>query len=129
MAIDQNIIEQVRIASDIISVIREYLPDLKRAGRNWKACCPFHNEKTPSFTVNSEKGIYKCFGCNASGDVFKFVMAMDNISWIEAVKKLAQKANIEIKETREDFVKRSEKTKLFEILESSAKFYHRCLLE
>ena len=127
--ISEDIIERVRLSSDIVSVVREYLPDLKRAGRNWKACCPFHNEKTPSFMVNSEKGIYKCFGCNAAGDVFKFVREMDNISWIEAVKKLAQKANIEIKETDEDIVKRSEKTKLLEILESSARFYHRHLLE
>ncbi|MDR2191816.1 MAG: DNA primase, partial [Endomicrobium sp.] len=128
--ISEDIIERVRLSTDIVSVIREYLPDLKRAGRNWKARCPFHNEKTPSFVVNSEKGIYKCFGCNASGDVFKFVKEMDNISWVEAVKKLAQKANIEIKETvGKDSVKRSEKTKLFEILESSARFYHRHLLE
>ena len=127
--ISEDIIERVRLSSDIVSVIREYLPDLKRAGRNWKACCPFHNEKTPSFIVNSEKGIYKCFGCNAAGDVFKFVMAIDNISWVEAVKKLAQKANIEIKETEKDIVNRTEKTKLFEILESSARFYHRHLLE
>ncbi len=129
MAIPEDIIERVRLSSDIISVVREYLPDLKRAGRNWKACCPFHNEKTPSFVVSPEKGIFRCFGCNAAGDAFKFVMLMDNLSWIESVKKLAQKAGIEIKETKADIVKVSEKTKLFEILESSAKFYHRCLLE
>ncbi|MCL2799133.1 MAG: DNA primase [Endomicrobia bacterium] len=129
MAIPDDIIERVRLSSDIISVIREYLPDLKRAGRNWKACCPFHNEKTPSFMVNPEKGIFKCFGCNAAGDVFKFVMLMDNLSWVESIKKLAKKSGIEIKETKEDVVKVSEKTKLFEILESSARFYHRHLLE
>jgi len=129
MAIPDDIIERVRLSSDIVSVVREYLPDLKRVGRNWKACCPFHNEKTPSFVVSPEKGIFRCFGCNAAGDVFKFVMLTDNISWIESVKKLAKKASIEIKETREDIVKVSEKTKLLEILESSAKFYHRHLLE
>ncbi|MDR1195101.1 MAG: DNA primase [Endomicrobium sp.] len=129
MAIPDDIIERVRLSSDIISVIREYLPDLKRAGRNWKACCPFHNEKTPSFVVSPEKGIFRCFGCNAAGDVFKFVMLMDNISWIESVRKLAKKAGIEIKETQADIVKVSEKAKLFEILESSAAFYHRCFLE
>ena len=129
MAISEDIIERVRLSGDIVSVVREYLPDLKRAGRNWKACCPFHNEKTPSFIVSSEKGIFRCFGCNAAGDVFKFVMLMDNISWIESVRKLAAKAGIEIKETKADIVKTSEKTKLFEILESSAKFYNRCFLE
>ncbi|MCL2145545.1 MAG: DNA primase [Endomicrobia bacterium] len=129
MAIPEDIIERVRLSSDIVSVVREYLPDLKRAGRNWKACCPFHNEKTPSFIVSSEKGIFRCFGCNAAGDVFKFVTLMDNISWIESVRKLAAKAGIEIQETKADIVKTSEKTKLFEILENSAKFYNRCFLE
>lgn len=129
MAIPEDIIERIRLSSDIISVIREYLPDLKRAGRNWKACCPFHHEKTPSFIVSPEKGIFRCFGCNVAGDVFKFVMLMDNVSWIESVRKLAEKAGIEIKETKQDIVKVSEKTKLFEILETSAKFYHRHLLE
>jgi len=129
MAIPDDIIERVRLSSDIVSVVREYLPDLKRAGRNWKACCPFHNEKTPSFMVSPEKSIFRCFGCGAAGDVFKFVMLTENLSWIESVKKLAKKAGIEIKETNEDVVKVSEKTKLFEILESSAKFYHRHLLE
>lgn len=129
MSIPDDIIERVRLSSDIISVVREYLPDLKRAGRNWKACCPFHNEKTPSFVVSPEKGIFRCFGCSAAGDVFKFVMLMDNISWIESVRKLAKKAGIEIKETHSDVIKVSEKTKLYEILESSARFYHRCFLE
>ena len=129
MAIDQNTIEQIRNASDIISVVRRYLPDLKQAGRNWKACCPFHNEKTPSFMISPEKGIYKCFGCGAAGDVFSFVSKMDNLSWIEAVRKLAEQSGIEIKESKFDPVKVSEKTKLFEILETSAKFYHRNLLE
>ena len=129
MAIDQNTIEQIRNASDIISVARQYLPDLKQAGRNWRACCPFHNEKTPSFMISPEKGIFKCFGCGAAGDVFGFVSKMDNLSWIEAVKKLAGQAGIEIKETNFDPVKVSEKTKLFEILETSAKFYNRHFLE
>ncbi|GHT33513.1 DNA primase [Endomicrobiia bacterium] len=129
MAISEDAIEKVRLSSNIEFVIREYLPDLKRAGRNWKACCPFHNEKTPSFVVSPEKGIFRCFGCNVAGDVFKFVMLADNISWIESVKKLAKKANIEIQETEQDTVKTSEKAKLFDILESSAVFYHKYLTE
>ncbi|MDR0800124.1 MAG: DNA primase [Endomicrobium sp.] len=129
MPISEDTIERIKLSNSIESVVREYLPDLKRAGRNWKACCPFHNEKTPSFVVSPEKGIFKCFGCNAVGDVFKFLMLADNISWIEAVKKLAVKANIEIQETKQDIIKTSEKTKLFSILENSAIYYHRCLLE
>lgn len=129
MAIPDDIIERIRVSNDILSIVREYIPDIKRAGRNWKACCPFHNEKTPSFIVSPEKNIFRCFGCNESGDVFKFVMLMDKISWIEAVRKLAIKANIEIKETKQERVKLSEKTKLFEILENSARFYHRHFME
>ncbi len=98
MAISDQVIEQIRMSSDIVSVIGDYVPDLKKAGRNWKACCPFHTEKTPSFVVNPEKGIFKCFGCGVAGDVFKFVTLIENISWIEAVRKLAQKSGIVIEE-------------------------------
>ncbi|GHT08946.1 hypothetical protein AGMMS49532_05440 [Endomicrobiia bacterium] len=129
MVISEDTIEKIRLSNSIDSVIREYLPDLKRAGRNWKVCCPFHNEKTPSFIVSPEKGIFKCFSCNVAGDVFKFVMFLDNISWIEAVKKLAKKTNIEIQEAKQGIIKLSENTKLFDILESSANFYNKCLLE
>ncbi|MDR3253459.1 MAG: DNA primase [Endomicrobium sp.] len=129
MTISEDIIERIRVSNNIESIVKEYLPDLKRTGRNWKSCCPFHNEKTPSFIVSPEKGIFRCFGCNIAGDVFKFIMLIDNISWIEAVKKLAKKANVEIQETKQDIIKTSEKSKLFDVLESSAVFYHRCLLE
>jgi DNA primase len=129
MAISKDTIEKIRLSNSIDSVVREYLPDMKRVGRNWKVCCPFHSEKTPSFIVSPEKEIFKCFSCNVAGDVFKFVMLLDNISWIEAVKKLAKKTNIEIQETKQDIIKMSEKTKLFDILESSAAFYNKCLLE
>ncbi|MDR1627677.1 MAG: DNA primase [Oscillospiraceae bacterium] len=129
MAISEDIIERIRLSNNIESIVREYLPDLKKAGRNWKACCPFHNEKTPSFVVSPQKGIFRCFGCNTAGDVFKFVMLADNISWIEAVRKLAQKAGITIQETKKNITKASEKSKIFDILENSAIFYHRCLLE
>jgi DNA primase len=129
MTISENIIEKIRVANNIESIIREYLPDLKKVGRNWKAPCPFHDERTPSFVVSPERGIFRCFGCDVSGDVFKFVMLFDNISWIEAVKKLAEKANIAILEIKQDTVKISEKARLFDILKKSAMFYHICLLE
>ncbi|MDD2523879.1 MAG: DNA primase [Endomicrobiia bacterium] len=129
MSISDQVIEQVRTASDIVSVVRDYVPDLKKAGRNWKCCCPFHSEKTPSFVVSPEKGIFRCFGCNVAGDVFKFVMLVENISWIEAVKKLAQKNGITISDTFTEKISVSEKTKLFEILENASKFYHRYFLE
>ncbi len=129
MAISDQVIEQIRMSSDIVSVIGDYVPDLKKAGRNWKACCPFHTEKTPSFVVNPEKGIFKCFGCGVAGDVFKFVTLIENISWIEAVRKLAQKSGIVIEEDYSQKVSVSEKTKVFELLEFASKFYNKCFLE
>jgi len=129
MTISEDIIEKIRLSNNIESVIREYLPDIRKVGRNWKACCPFHNEKTPSFLVNPDKGIFKCFGCNIGGDVFKFVMIADNISWYESVKKLAKRANIAIKDVSQEVMRVSEKTKIFDILESSAMFYYKYLLE
>ncbi|MDR1122909.1 MAG: DNA primase [Endomicrobium sp.] len=129
MTIPEDIIERIRLSNNIESVVREYLPDLKKAGRNWKACCPFHNDKTPSFIVSPEKDIFRCFGCNTAGDVFKFVMLIDNVSWPEAVRKLAQKSGITIQEIKKNIAKTSEKSKIFDILENSAIFYHKCLLE
>ncbi len=130
MSIPDQVIEQIRTASDIVSVISDYVPDLKKAGRNFKCCCPFHTEKTPSFIVSPEKGIFRCFGCGAAGDVFKFVMLIENVSWIESVKKLAEKNGITIQESFSDNnYSVSEKTKIFDLLERTAKFYNRCLLE
>ncbi|MDR0617377.1 MAG: DNA primase [Endomicrobium sp.] len=129
MAIPDDIIEKIRLSNNIELVVREYIPDLKRVGRNWQACCIFHNEKTPSFIISPEKGIFRCFGCNVSGNVFKFVMLADNISWIEAVKKLAKKANITIQDVKQNSRTTSQRLLLLDILENSAIFYHRCLME
>ncbi len=129
MSISPETIDQIRLASDITEIVREYVPTMKKAGRNWKGLCPFHHEKTPSFMVSPEKGIFHCFGCHAGGDVYKFVMLIDGLSWVEAVKKLAQRAGITIKETREETIKRSEKQKLYDILEQASLFYNRCLTE
>ncbi len=127
MSIPDQVIEQIRTASDIVSVIGDYIPDLKKVGRNFKCCCPFHTEKTPSFVVSPEKGIFRCFGCGVAGDVFKFIMLIENISWIESVKKLAEKNGIAIQETFNEKYSVSEKTKIFELLETTARFYNRCL--
>ena len=90
-------IEQVAAASDIVDVINGYVP-LKRAGSVWKACCPFHREKTPSFTVNPARQMFKCFGCGAGGSVFKFVTSFVNIDFPSAVRMLAERAGIPIVE-------------------------------
>jgi DNA primase len=103
--IPEDTIDQIRQASDIVDVIGEYLR-LKKRGRNFLALCPFHTEKTPSFTVSPEKQIYHCFGCGASGNVFTFLMEHEKMSFVEAARFLAQKANITIREDRQDSARR-----------------------
>ena len=86
-------LEQIRNASDIVDVIGAVLP-LKRAGANFTALCPFHKEKSPSFNVNPHKQIFHCFGCHKGGDVFTFIREYENLSFVEAVKRLAERAGI-----------------------------------
>lgn len=88
-------LERIRAASDIVDVIGGYLP-LKRAGANFSALCPFHKEKTPSFNVNPQKQIFHCFGCHKGGDVFTFVKEYENIGFVDAVRRLAERAKIPI---------------------------------
>ncbi|MBQ4493971.1 MAG: DNA primase, partial [Elusimicrobiaceae bacterium] len=66
---DNNIIEQIRQSVDLLELIKEYVPSVKRSGRTYKACCPFHREKTPSFSISPDKGLFYCFGCQAGGDI------------------------------------------------------------
>src|SRR5215203_2268727 len=85
--------ERIRAASDIVEVIGGYLP-LKRAGANFVALCPFHKEKSPSFNVNPHRQIFHCFGCHKGGDVFTFVREYENIAFVDAVRRLAERASI-----------------------------------
>ena len=93
-------LEQIRAASDIVDVIGSYLP-LKRAGANFVALCPFHKEKTPSFNVNSHRQIFHCFGCHKGGDVFAFVQEYENITFPEAVRRLAERAHLPLEFEKE----------------------------
>ncbi|MGV3754108.1 MAG: DNA primase [Verrucomicrobiota bacterium] len=92
-AIPPGLLEQIRAASDIVEVIGSYIP-LKRAGANFTALCPFHKEKSPSFNVSSTRQGFHCFGCHKGGDVFKFVQEYENLTFIEAVRRLAERAKI-----------------------------------
>src|SRR6195256_4078492 len=94
----QNI-EQIAAANDIVEVIGSYFP-LKRAGTNFKALCPFHQEKTPSFTVSPSRQTFHCFGCGVGGSVFRFVMDYEHVDFPSAVKKLAARAGIPVIEER-----------------------------
>ena len=89
--------EQVRAQADIVKVVSEYVALKKKGGRYW-GCCPFHGEKTPSFTVTPGKNLFHCFGCHVGGDVFNFVMKIENVSFPEAIKILANKYGIPIPE-------------------------------
>lgn len=93
MRYPRELIEEIRMQNDIVDVISQYVP-LKQKGSSYFGLCPFHHEKTPSFSVNSEKQFYYCFGCGASGNVYGFLMEMENCDFPEAVKKLAERANI-----------------------------------
>jgi DNA primase len=97
MKIPKNIINEIRQRADIVDVIGEYV-NLKPAGRNWKGLCPFHHEKTPSFTVNRDDGYYYCFGCKETGSSIHFIMKHLNFTFVEAVKFLAERYNIKITE-------------------------------
>lgn len=122
MPIPQHIIDQVRDRNDVVEIVGQYV-DLKRAGTNYKGLCPFHSERTPSFTVSPERQIFHCFGCNKGGNVFQFVMEMDGVSFPEAVSALGKRVGIEVesKATDDD---RSENEALFEANVFAARFYH-----
>jgi DNA primase len=93
----QRFIDDLRLQADIVRVVQEYVP-LKKAGGKFKGLCPFHGEKTPSFTVDHEKGFFHCFGCHAGGDVFKFVELQEKVTFPEAVRILAQKVGLPLPE-------------------------------
>lgn len=95
--IPDDILEQIRSRADIVEIVQSYVPTLKRAGGSaWKACCPFHQEKTPSFTVNVDRQTFKCFGCGKGGNVFTFVMEMEKLDFPNAAEFLARKYGVVI---------------------------------
>ena len=124
--ISENTIELIRTTADIVDVISSYI-ELKKKGRNFFGLCPFHGEKTPSFSVNQEKQIYKCFGCGTGGGVINFIMEIEALNFIDAIKKLAQKYNIKIESTEGDIRSRNLKDQLIEINQISAEYYHNQL--
>lgn len=125
----ENLVEQIRVANDIISVVSEAVT-LKKKGKKYWGCCPFHSEKTPSFSVDAEKGMFYCFGCRAGGDVFSYVQKYDNLSFSEAVEKLAQRAQISLPESKRSpasIAQEKQKTKINEVNELATTFFYNCL--
>lgn len=122
-------LQELKRKSDLVSIASNYLR-LEQKGRRFWACCPFHNEKTPSFSINAEDGIYYCFGCKESGDVIKFVEKMENIDFYDAVKLLADKAGMQVPEleTSEEAGKKQKlKERLLEALSLAQKHYEENL--
>ena len=101
MRFPQTFIDDLRRQADIVRVIQDYVT-LKKKGANWMACCPFHQEKTPSFSVNPSKNIFYCFGCGKGGSCFNFVMEIERVSFPEAVRIVAEKANVPLPQMVDD---------------------------
>ncbi|PIY95769.1 MAG: DNA primase [Candidatus Kerfeldbacteria bacterium CG_4_10_14_0_8_um_filter_42_10] len=119
-------IEEIKNRLDIVEVLQEFI-QLRKSGANFKAPCPFHNEKTPSFMVSPEKQIWHCFGCGEGGDIFGFVMKIEGVEFPEALRILAKKAGVELR--REDPALQNKRTRLLDICKLTAAYYHKVLLE
>jgi DNA primase len=125
----QSTLERIRAASDIVDIIGGYLP-LKKAGANFTALCPFHKEKTPSFNVNPDKQIFHCFGCQKGGNVFTFVKEYENIGFVDAVRRLAERAKIPLEFENNPAAQETRhlKDQLLEIHDKIAQRWQNCLL-
>lgn len=129
MYYDDNLVEEIRSRSDIVDVISGYI-SLKGSGSQFSACCPFHNEKTPSFNVSRTKQIYKCFGCGAGGNVYSFLMAYENLSFPEAVELLAGRAGIKLPEKHMSEEQRRRTDRIVQIKDMNslaARYFHGLL--
>lgn len=126
--IPQNVIEDIRSRTDIVQLIGSYL-DLKKAGRNFKALCPFHGEKTPSFMVNPEKQIYHCFGCGKGGNAFHFLMEYEGVGFIEAVERLAKDAGVDVNRYAAGGDRKEKLEPYYRAVEFAARFYAKMLGE
>ncbi len=124
----EELIEEVRNSNDIVDIISQYVV-LKRSGRNYFGLCPFHKEKSPSFSVSPDKQIFHCFGCGAGGNVFHFISKIENVNFVESMQLLADRAGITLPtlDNSEDSKKQYLKSKVYEINEIAAQFYHENL--
>lgn len=125
--IDDEDIRRVREATDLVSLVGEHVI-LKQKGRLFWGCCPFHNEKTPSFKIDPGTQLWHCFGCGKGGDVFGYVMEQEKLEFPEAVRLLADRAHIEIKETSNGGVPRSQRQRLMEACEAAEEYFHMQLM-
>lgn len=124
----ENLIDEIKTNNDIVDIISQYVI-LKRSGRNFLGLCPFHKEKSPSFSVSPDKQIFHCFGCGIGGDVITFISKIDNIGYREAIEVLAEKAGIALPtiSSSQDAKREELKQKVYKINEIVAEFYHENL--
>ena len=128
MGIHDEDVAAVRAASDIVQIVTEYTP-LRRVGRQWTGLCPFHSEKTPSFSVNPNENVFYCFGCQAKGDVFDFVMQKEQVDFPTAVERLAGKTSITLRYTdRSEGEGRKRRARLVDTMARAVAWYHQRLL-
>jgi len=128
MKIPEEKIDEIKQATDIVELISQYVT-LKKRGKSYVGLCPFHTEKTPSFTVDPVKGFYHCFGCGAGGNVFTFIMEMEKISFPEALTTLAKKAGIILEFNKQDDQKAKKAEVLYRANALAAEFYKECLFK
>lgn len=124
-----DFLQKVRDNTNILDVVGSYV-SLKKKGKRYWACCPFHQEKTPSFSVSPEDGLYYCFGCHAGGDVFSFVEKMENLSFTEAVERLAEAAHLELPQAEvspEEKRRKQFNDELYHAMELAVVYFHNCL--
>ncbi len=127
MALPQEFLMELKYRNDIESVLSTYIA-LKRRGSNLVGLCPFHNEKTPSFTVYPENGSYYCFGCGQGGDIITFTMKMENLDYIDAVKKLADRAGLRLPEDNKDDKQQRLKNDIYAVNSEAGRFFHSVLM-
>ena len=128
MAIPEQFIDELVARSDLADIVGSYVHLTPKGGSLW-GCCPFHNEKTPSFHVVPDRQIYKCFGCGKGGGVISFLMEMENLPYLDAVKLLAKREGLEVPETGENEAYRQKRTRLLALCREAARFYHSYLKE
>ena len=129
--VSQEVLEEIRAGNDLVDVVSAYVP-LKRSGNSYKGLCPFHNEKTPSFHVRADEQYYKCFGCGVGGNVFGFIMQIENLHFPDAVKMLAERIRYTIPDeirSPESILRSQQRERLFEIHKITARFFYNELAE
>jgi DNA primase len=127
VAIPDEEIAEVRAATDIVALVGEHVA-LKRQGARWVGLCPFHSEKTPSFSVNAEEGLYYCFGCMTSGDAITFLRSIEHLDFVEAVERLAERGGITLHRSEEVGRDRDRRHRLYQAMETAVTWYHERLL-